>query len=1014
MRSFSFALWRSTLACAVGVALGTAPPVLALDPARPLDQYVHQAWTADEGLPQNSVYAVIQTRDGYLWLGTDEGLVRFDGLRFTVFDRTNTAAIVDPFVFTLHESSDGSLWAGTDRGGLTRYHDGQFSHIGADQGLPAARIQAIASDPRGTLWIGLRGSGLARVNGHQVSTFTARDGLSSDNVLAVAVDSAGILWVGTDAGLDRFQEGRFVHLGANDGLPAGGVRAIHEDRSRRLWIGMLGGPLGARFDEGALCLKNGTRFDVVSRGGALNSLGVMAIRDDRDGNLWIGTAGGGLVRFHDGRFSSSRLGETPADDMVYALAEDREGNLWIGTQPGGLHRLRDSHFVTYEKRDGLTDEVIEALFEDRNGTMWIGTHAGGVCKLQGLTLGCLTTREGLAHNRVNAIAEDSDGTIWLGTEGGLTRLNGPTIAKFTTTDGLPVDHVNALLRDRGGQLWIGTWGGGLARLAGGQVTRSAGPTGRYVNVVYQRRSGEVWIGTTEGLSIWRGEGMIDAAKELGTPPAIEALYEDGDGYVWIGTRRDGLFLYKDGRLTQYTTRIGLYDNLVGTLVEDDHGNFWMTCNKGIFRVGRQELLEVAAGRRVTVTSRVFDTSDGMKNRECDFGQGRWKARDGRLWFATVGGVVVIDPARLASNSEPARVHIEQFAVDGEALPTAPPPAVGYGKRHVEFRFVGLSLSSPSRVRYRYRLEGFDPEWIEGGDSRTAHYTNIPPGSYRFRVVASNGDGLWSANAAVAAFTVAGPVWRRPWFILLLFGTTLLGVLVVAQVRVTRLRHAEQVQAEFSRQLIASQENERGRLAGELHDGIGQQLLIIGNWARLALSGETPSDQARSSLQMITDTASDSVREIRALTRQLQPYDIEHVGVGEALETMLRRVSDASGVAFTTKIDPIDGALAADAGIHVYRIVQEAANNIVKHAQASHGRVTIERRADSIHLSVVDDGRGLPPDRPGGSARDDGFGMRSLAARTQMLGGTHRVESTPGGGTTITVVIPITQAGDGNG
>ena len=978
----------------------------ALDPSQPLARYVHQVWTTDQGLPQNSVYAMVQTRDGYLWLGTDEGLVRFDGLRFTVFDRTNTPAITDPFVFSLHETQDGSLWAGTDRGGLIRYHDGQFSRYGPESGLPVARIQALASDARGTLWVGLRGAGLARFDGNRFTVLNTNDGLSSDNVLAVLEDSEGTLWVGTDAGLDRFDNGRFVHVQRSEGLPQGGVRAIREDRSHRLWIGILGAALGARFHDGALCVRTGGRFSVVSTGADLPSMAVMTITDDRDGNLWLGTAGGGIVRVRDGKLESWLLGETPSDDMVYALTEDREGNLWIGTQPGGLHRLRNSRFVTIEKRDGLTDEVIESLLQDHRGVMWIGTHAGGACRLEPAGPTCLTTHDGLAHNRVNAMAEDPDGTMWLGTEGGLNRLRNGSFTRYTTADGLPVDHVNALLRSHSGELWIGTWGGGVARMAGSRIERPAGATGRYVNVMYQRRSGDVWIGTTEGLTIWTAGRMVNATHDLGMPSAVEAIYEDRDGNMWIGTRRDGLFLYKykGGQLRQFTTAAGLYDNLVGTLLEDDSGFLWMTCNKGIFRVSRQELLDVATGKRSRVTSFGFDTDDGLKNRECDFGQGRWKADDGKLWFATVGGVAVTDPARLASSSEPASVHIEHLLVDGDDVPPASSPSIRYDTRHIEFRFVGLSLSAPQRVRYRYRLEGFDPDWIDGGDSRVAHYTNLAPGPYRFEVAASNGDGLWSPEPAAVAFTVASPVWRRPWFAMTVLALIVAAALSAAQVRVARLRRAQAVQAEFSRQLISSQETERRRLAGELHDGIGQQLLIIGNWARLALD-RAHSNDARSSLQTISETATESLREVRALTRELEPYNIDRVGLAEAIDRMLRRMADASGVTFTAHIEPVDQVLPRDGGTTVYRIVQEAANNIVKHAKASSARVTIAREADVIRVVVADDGRGLSPAGLA-EATEGGFGLRSIAARARLLGGRHRVESKPGAGTTVTVEIPI--------
>jgi len=359
--------------------------------------------------------------------------------------------------------------------------------------------------------------------------------------------------------------------------------------------------------------------------------------------------------------------------------------------------------------------------------------------------------------------------------------------------------------------------------------------------------------------------------------------------------------------------------------------------------------------------------------------------------------------------------LETLRLPGDRLPDCPViHAEMDGSRRIEFRFVGLSLSAPSRVRYRYRLEGFDPDWIDGSDSRTAHYTNIPPGPYRFHVIASNGDAVWSPDAAPLAFTIASPIWHRPWFAATLFGLTIVGVLAVGQVRVARSRRAQAIQAEFSRQLISSQENERKRLAGELHDGIGQQLLIIGNWARLALDAPPASDQPRSSLQMITDTATESIREVRALTQELQPYNIEYLGLSEALDTMLQRMGDASGVIFATDIEPVDELLSADWGINLYRIVQEAANNVVKHAQASRAQVTLKRHPHSLHLSIADDGRGLPPGALAGSSGGGGFGMRSLAARTRLLGGRHQVESKPGAGTTITVEIPIGPARDSHG
>ena len=984
----------------------------ATEPSPRIEQYVHRAWTTDEGLPQNSVYAIVNTRDGYLWLGTDEGLVRFDGTRFAVFDRSNTGAIHDPFVFSLREARDGTLWAGTDRGGLLRLRGGQFVRYGPENGLPAARIQAIADDRSGAVWVGLRGAGLARLQGDRFSTYSTRDGLSSDNVLAIHEDSRGRLWIGTDAGLDRFENGRFVAV-AFDGAPgARGVRSIYEDRSHRFWLGTIGGPLGTQFGGGGLAVADAEgAFRAVPLQKDLRDAGVMSILEDPRGNLWIGTAGGGAARLQQGNFETIALGRTAGGAMVYALALDDEGGLWVGTQARGLHNLQNSRVDTYTTADGLAGDVIESLHESTGGAMWVGTHSSGLCRLENRRATCLSTADGLAHDRVNAVLEDPDGTLWIGTEGGLERLRHGTRTRFTTRDGLPVDHVNALLRDRDGRLWIGTWGGGVARLRNGSVeVLDSGSTssGRYVNVLYERRGGDLWIGTTDGLSIVTHDRMRNATKDAGMPAAVEAVYEDVDGYIWIGSRRDGLFLFRDGSLTQFTVNDGLFDNLVGTILEDDSGNFWFTCNKGISRVSRQQLLDLAARRRRAVESRVFDTADGMKNRECNFGQGRWKARDGRLWFATIGGVAVVDPSRLALNDVPPRVHIEGISVDGQPLPIERPAVIPHGARRLEFLFVGLSLSAPGRVRYRYTLEGFDPGWIDGRDARSAYYTNLPAGKYRFRVTAANSDGVWSPEGSSVEYAIASPLWRRPWFTVFISLGSVALIVFIGQRRVARAQRARAVQAEFARQLIASQESERRRLAGELHDGLGQHLLVIGNWARLAMGVLDSPEQVREKLTTIAAATAQSIQSIRTMTHELQPYELEHVGLGEALTAMLQRVSEASGLRFATAIESIEDPLPADVGINVFRIAQEAVNNIVKHSGATDARVTLRRRADAIELTVADDGQGFSPTAP---TADGGFGLRSLAARSRLIGATLRIQSAPGRGTTVVVDVPVNPTGE---
>ena len=977
-------------------------PAPGLTPTQALDRYVHRVWTTDEGLPQNAVYATVTSREGYVWLGTDEGLVRFDGVRFTTFDRTNTPALRDPFVFALHEARDGALWVGTDRGGLLRYAGGRFTTFGQAEGLPAGRIQAITEDRDGVVWVGIRGGGLASVRGGSVRVLTTREGLSSDDVLAVLADGAGRVWAGTDMGLDCVDGPRIDRYDTRDGLPAGAVRALHEDRRGQLWVGTIGGLLGARVTEGGLAVQRGRRFTEVSVDWPVASRAVMDIHEDRSGTLWLGTAGGGLVRVAGGRVAHWLLGATPADDMVYGVAEDAEGNLWLGTAPGGLHRLRDSTVRTLTAADGLADEVVESLFEGRDGRRWIGTHAGGLCLVDDARVTCRTTTDGLSHPRVNALLDDEDGSLWVGTQGGLDRLLGARISRIGTAEGLPVAHVNALLRARDGRLWVGTWGGGVARERdphGGRFGALAGVSGPYVTTLLEDARGDVWIGTTDGLFHWEA-GAPDRPAARRLTAGIEALHLDREGMLWIGTRRDGLYRSADGGLVQYTTREGLFDNLVGTIQEDDEGYFWFTCNRGIFRVARQQLMDVAARRRVSVESRAFDTSDGMRNRECNFGQGRWRMRDGHLWFATVGGVVMVDPRRLPRNTVAPVVHLEQVTVDGEAVPTDREATLASGFRRLEFAFVGVSLSAPARVRYRFQLEGFDPEWLDGRDARTASYTNLTPGRYRFRVSAANGDGVWSQTGSSFAFQVTGPLWQQPRVLATFGGLLALTVSGLGYRRVRVLRREQRQQAAFARELIRLQEHERQRLAADLHDGIGQHLLVIKNWASLSLAVLDTPGRARPLLEDIVETTTASIRDIRTMTHALQPYDLTHVGLRAVLQGMLARVADASGLALVTEIE--DVTLPPDAQIHLFRIIQEATTNVVKHAGARRLQVTLRQVPGAVEAVVGDDGRGFPA----GTAADgpNGFGLRSLAERTRLLGGWHVIE-TGTSGTVVRVVVP---------
>ncbi|HTK29128.1 MAG TPA: two-component regulator propeller domain-containing protein [Vicinamibacterales bacterium] len=981
--------------------------VAALDPSRPIDQYIHRAWTTADGLPVNAVHAIVRGQDGYLWLGTAEGLVRFDGLRFTVFNPANTPALADRFVASLKETPDGSLWIGTDRGGLTRLRRGQFTRYGAAQGLPAARVQAIADGPGDGICVGLRDAGLACLDGDHFARYGTRDGMPSDNVLALLRDQDGSLWVGTDAGLDRFRGGHFAHFSAENGLPPGRVHAIVRDHGGRLWIGTVDGPQGAPRPGGGVAVFEGGRFARESAGGRLPPAGVLSIAEDRDGSLWLGTAGSGVLRLVHEQVGQWMVAGAPDGEPVLAVAEDAEGSVWLGTGAAGLHRLRNNSFLAYTRRDGLPDDGVQAIFEDSRRTIWIGTHAG-VCTLTAAPR-CQPAAEGLVDRRVHAVLEDTDGSLWFGTEGGLDRLRAGRVTHLSSRDGLPVDDVRALARDRSGTLWVGTWGGGLARVVDDRaepISDDNGTAGRFVNVLYQTRSGSIWVGTTEGLGVWTGDRLSDATRDRGMPASVESLYEDGEGTLWMGTRGGGLYAFAAGRLTRITAADGLADDVIGTILEDDGGNLWMGSRTGIFTVPRRQLAEFVSGRHAAVESRAFDTTDGMPSRECAFGQGRWKGSDGRLWFATSAGVVTVNPARVERSAVAPPVRIEEVRREGDALALDATSYLRASPRHLEFRFVGLSLADPARVRYRYHLDGYDAGWIAGGGSRTAQYTSLPPGSYRFRVQAANADGVWSADGDTFALTIEAPVWRRPWVLALL---AVAGVLLLAGAgqRVAAVR-----QAMASSHGTPRAGRSRGawvRVEAERRERVSARLASIRESAAAALASAPPAD-VRSAIEQIAEAAAQALDDVRPPGQAPLPEAVRAAGLFDALRALVDEVSRSSGIAFRIEIDP-DAPPLPDALVEaVYGGVRELVHNVAAHAQATKARVTVEFTGRALVATVADNGRGFEPGEIAGLPG----GLTDLAARAKVSRGSCRIRSAPGRGTAVVLELPVRGRGAGQG
>jgi PAS domain S-box-containing protein len=761
-------------------------PALALNPKKAITQYRHRAWKTEDGLPQLSAHAIIQTRDGYLWIGTQEGLVRFDGVHFTIFDKRNTPGLENHSIFTLLEGRDGSLWIGTG-GGLSRLKDGRFITYSTDQGVSHNLIYDLYEDPEGNLWVGTFGGGLNRLQAGRWTAYTVKEGLASNFVTSICGSKSSGLWIGTNDGVTRYKDGKFTTFTTKDGLAHNSVFDVYEDRKGNIWIGTADG----------LSLWREGRFRTFTTREGLSSNEIRSIYEDRDGNLWIGTEGKGLNRFNDGTFTSLTTREGLSDDFVYSLCEDREGSLWVGTYGGGLNRLSDGKFTTYSTAEGLPDDLVRPIFQSRDGSIWIGTQKGGLTHFKDGRFKTYTTKDGLAYNGVRALAEDSEGALWVGTGGGgLSRFRNGKFTNYTTRDGLANDYILALIVSRDGSVWIGTKGGGLSHYQNGRFTNYTTGDGLLdgvVRTILESRDGSLWIATNRGLSRLKdGRFTSYTTREGLSHNFLFSLYEDRAGVLWVSTFGGGLNRFKDGKFTSYTTAVGLFDDVAFQILEDDEGNLWMSCNRGIYRVSKRELEAFDRGEIKKITCQVYGTADGMQSAECN-GSAQpagVRTRDGRLWFPTAKGVVVIDPRNLGLNDLPPPVVIEKVLANKQSLPLTGVIQLSPDQRELEIRYAALSFLAPQRVFFKYRLEGFDKDWVDAGTRREAFYTNLPPGRYRFQVLACNNDGVWNLTGAALEFYLKPHFYQTIWFYLLCTLTVLLALAGGYHLRIRQVRARE--------------------------------------------------------------------------------------------------------------------------------------------------------------------------------------------------------------------------------
>jgi signal transduction histidine kinase/ligand-binding sensor domain-containing protein len=928
-----------------------ALPAVALD--RPLPHCTVESWRAKDGLPGDSVWSLAQGADGRLWAATLGGVVRWDGRQWRALQGLPRVALAD--VSQLHAASDGSVWLLGPRRPVMRWWQGTTQTFGPAQGLPGeGRAWA---ESGGRVWVATTD----RLYRFEEGRFVAHPAapLSPALITALHVEPDGSIHVGTDGGL---------YTGVGSGLTRAPlvrdrIWAIHRDRRGTLWMA-----------GGAWLMEGQGRVYKAQDG--LPPGPITALADDRDGNLWIGTPTG-LARLREGRISVFGTKDGLPDDEVTSLLVDREETLWVGTRRGGVAQFTDRTLETVPELNGIPmDTVCQAA----DGAMWFGTRGRGAIRWKDGQATFLGAGEGLSAN-IYAVLPDGPDGLWAGGPRGLFHLRGGKVEPFHDWP----RTVTGLYRDRAGALWI-AGNGELGRLTDRLVVfrPAEGLPAGQLRAVAEDPQGNLWVSAVGGLVRLQGDRFVPAALSP-IVNGVRSILVSRDGGFWMSTVGKGLARVRGDRARFFNTASGLDPDRLSQLLEDDAQDLWIGAHNRITRVSRASLDAVAEGRQSTIQTLSFESTDRRAGilAERVRQPSAWKARDGRLWFITDQGPVIVEPHRVRANDVPPPVELEAVTLDGRAVPADRRESFGAGPGRLVVQYGAVSLLQPGRVRYRYRLEGVDRAWVEAGSARTATYPELRPGDYQFSIQASNNDGRWSEHGASFAFVLAAPFYRSTWFFAAC-GIAGLGAVIAAhRVRVARVR-AQYVL------LLA----ERTRMARELHDTLLQGMSA----AALQLGGlradarELPEPLQKDLAQM-QDTLSRCLQETRQAVWDLREGGAGRPGdLGATLERMARRLCGAREVACDFRVEGTPATLPHAAEDELFRIGQEAVTNALRHAQARTITVRLCYDDRAVTLTISDDGTGFDPAAP---APEGHFGLAGMRERAARIGATLEVKSGPG-------------------
>lgn len=1016
--------------------------LLRLNAAEPSD-YAIDLWTSDnDDLPDSSVTALAQTLDGYLWVGTYNGLARFDGVRFVTFDPANQPALKHARVTGLFTDSSGTLWIDTYDGSMTSFRNGVFKHEwqggqvvgvfsrsnriyfatvasgigtclknsdGSNQwqtiSLGTRRSQArfFCQDATGALWCILRDGHIARIDGTNVTQLPSGIGLDGQKINCLTADPSGRIWAGTDKKILRWNGSLFEDETPSNGETEIAISFLFCTAKNGLWA-FANDTVRHAFNR-HWTATNDSWSNLVKA-----SPFFVHAYEERNGNVWFRDYGQGLFcASADGKLSRLSTNGLPENRRVTCWFQDREGNLWAGVDRGGLVRLRKKQFQS-PGGDTLKNVAVSTISEDSQGNTWIGTFDNGLDRWSNGTLESLKLPDGENRGAFFSACPDAQGRLWLSADReDLFVLETNHFRQIDSAHGIKV-----IFPDSKGRVWLGRqwelscWSNDVIL----HFDQRNGFEHCDVRALAEDRQGNIWIGGGNG-TLYRFTDGTFTAFNPGTSSEsqpIWSLLPGQDGSIWVGTFRGGLLRFKNGEFTRYTIRDGLPDDIICQIADDGLGKLWFGSHKGIFCATKESFDAFDRGAIHSLPCIAYGLFDGLPTLECsgNYQPSVWRGHDGRLWFATVKGAAVIDPRQVRPNPVPPPVVLEECSVDGKDFPITGTIQIPPGKHQFDFLFTALSFAAPDKVRFRYRMEGLDDKWVESGTKRTAHYGSLRPDTYKFKVVACNNDGVWNEQGATLAIEQLPFIWQTWWFEVLA-GAGLL-VAVSGAVRYAATRSLQQKLERLKQQHAV--ERERERIAKDIHDDLGAGLTQI--MLQSSLARREPPERIQTDLLQISETARDLVRTMDEIVWAVNPENDTLDGLLTYISKFVQEFSAAAKLRCRLDLppEPPTIALTAEARHHIFLAVKEALNNVVKHSHATEVSLQLKLESDSLTLVIKDNGVGLVSGNSNGATQDrlsSGHGLANIRRRLEGIGGMCSIISSPSEGTQVNLTIPTRKA-----